>query len=196
MEGAAHPDRDRPAIWIEIDVAAYRHNLRALRRILRPGARRMAVVKANSYGHGARIIASSSVAEGIDYLGVHSIDEQREIADLTGGAPVCLLGPTLPGEAEAVVAAGVEPTVSELEVARALAAAARTRQQRVAIHIKVETGTHRLGILREEIPAWCDLLRASPELIFRGLHTHYANIEDTTDQIGRASCRDRVYRLV
>lgn len=175
------PDRDRLATWIEIDAAAYRHNLRALRRILRPGARRMAVVKANAYGHGARIIAVAAVAEGIDYLGVHALDDALEIADLTGGAPICLLGPTLPWEAPAVVAAGVEPTVSELEVARALAAAAREQQRRVAIHIKVETGTHRLGILREEIPTWCDLLRDSPELIFRGLHTHYANIEDTTD---------------
>lgn len=181
MEGEAHPGGDRPAIWIEIDVAAYRHNLRALRRILRPGARRMAVVKANAYGHGARIIAATAVAEGVEYLGVHSLDEAREIADRSGGTPICLLGPTLPGEAEAVVAAGVEPTVSELEVARALAAAARARQRRVAVHIKVETGTHRLGIFREEIPAWCDLLRDCPELLFRGLHTHYANIEDTTD---------------
>jgi alanine racemase len=181
MEGEERPGSAGPPVWIEIDAAAYRHNLRALQRVLRPGSRRMAVVKANAYGHGARRIAALAVAEGVDYLGVHSLDEHREIADLTAGVPVCLLGPTLPEEAEAVVAAAAEPTVSELQVARALAEAAREQRRRVAIHVKVETGTHRLGILLEEIPAWCELLRAYPEVEFRGLHTHYANIEDTTD---------------
>jgi alanine racemase len=171
----------RAATWIEIDAAAYRHNLRALHRILRPGVRRMAVVKANAYGHGARIVTPLAVAEGVDALGVHGLEDQREIADLARGVPVCLLGPTLPWEAEAVVAAGAEPTVSELEVARALAAAARAQGRTVALHVKVETGTHRQGILLEEIPAWCELLREQPQLRLRGLHTHYANIEDTTD---------------
>jgi alanine racemase len=114
---------------------------------------------------------------------VHSLDEHRQIADLARGIPVCLLGPTMPWEAEAVVAAGVEPTVSEIETAEALAAAQRAcGRGRLPIHIKVETGTHRQGILIDEVPRWCALLRDHLELHFRGLHTHYANIEDTTDQ--------------
>jgi alanine racemase len=182
-ESMTHPGPEGPRhpIWVEIDASAYRHNLRAMGRILRPGTRRMAVVKASAYGHGARIVTGLAVAEGIDYLGVHSLDEQRQIADRCAGVPVCLLGPTFPWEAEAVIAAGVEPTVSELEVARALAGAARAQGRTVAIHVKVETGTHRQGILLDEIPQWCELLRDHPELRFQGLHTHYANIEDTTD---------------
>jgi alanine racemase len=174
---------ERPALHIEIDGAAYRHNLRALRQILGPGVRRMAVVKANAYGHGARLITALAVHEGVDYLGVHSLDEQREIADLTAGVPVCLLGPTLPAQAAAIVAARVEPTLSELETARALAAAQRAHggPDPLPVHLKVETGTHRQGILVDEIPHWCAFLREHPELRFRGLHTHYANIEDTTD---------------
>jgi len=183
--GRPLPERvERPAAYLEIDGAAYRQNLRALGQVLRPGVRRMAVVKANAYGHGARLITALAVAEGVDYLGVHSLDEHREIADLAGGVPVGLLGPTLPDEAAAVVAAAVEPTVSELETARALAAAKRDAggAAPLPIHLKVETGTHRQGVPIEEIPAWRDFLRRHPELRLRGLHTHYANIEDTTDQ--------------
>jgi len=175
---------ERPAehaSWIEIDAAAYRQNLRALARILRPGVRRMAVVKANAYGHGARLITALAVAEGIDDLGVHSLAEAHEIADLAAGRPIVLLGPILIAEAPAVVAARVEPTLSELSVAEVLARAARAAGDTVNVHIKMETGTHRQGIQAAEIPAWCDFLAAHPELRFRGLHTHFANIEDTTD---------------
>jgi len=173
----------RPAVWIELSAAAYRHNMRALTRVLRPGVRRMAVVKANAYGHGAPVIARLAVAEGIDYLGVDCLPEYEELAAIAGDVPVCLLGPTLPDAAPAVARSGAEPTVSELETAAALAAAVRrgARPTPLPVHLKVETGTHRQGIAPEELPAWCRFLRAHPELRFRGLHTHYADIEDTTD---------------
>jgi len=166
---------------IEISAEAYAHNLAALRGLLPPGTRAMAVVKANAYGHGARIVTPLALDAGIDYLGVHSLEEFEEIQDLCGKVPVCVLGPTLPFQAAATVAAGVEPTVSSLEVAEALAAAARDARRSVAIHLKVETGTHRQGILPEEIPDWCAFLGDHREVALRGLHTHFANIEDTTD---------------
>lgn len=167
--------------WIEIDGDAYRHNLRTLSSILRPGTRQMAVVKANAYGHGARRIVPLALQSGVDAIGVNALHEYAEISDLVAAVPVCLLGPTLPGQAAQVVAAGVEVTVSDLTVATALANAARAAARRVAIHIKVETGTHRQGISPEQIPSWCHFLAAHPEIRLRGLHTHYANIEDTTD---------------
>jgi alanine racemase len=167
--------------WIEIHPAAYRHNLRGFRRLLAPSVKLMCVVKANAYGHGARLIVPLALGEGVDALGVDSLAEAEEIRDLTRDVPICLLGPILPEEADAAVSAGVEPTISSLEVARALALAAQRQARPVAVHVKVETGTHRQGILPEEIPAWCRFLADQPSIRFRGLHTHYANIEDTTD---------------
>ncbi|MFH1144908.1 MAG: alanine racemase [Candidatus Eisenbacteria bacterium] len=181
VQGASNAKVSSFPVWVEIDAAAYRHNLRALARVLRPGTRRMAVVKANAYGHGARLITPLALTEGVDYLGVHSLGEFEELAGLAGATPVCLLGPTLPRNAAATVASGVEPTVSELEIAEALAAQARAQARPIHVHIKVETGTHRQGILFDEIPAWAEFLHRHPELHLRGLHTHYANIEDTTD---------------
>jgi len=178
--------------WIEIDGNAYRRNLRAFRGITAPGVRLMAVVKADAYGHGVRCITPLARDERVDYLGIHSLAEYEAIRDLVGDLPVCLLGPTLPEEASDVAAAGVEPTVSSLEVARALAVAARANDRPIPIHIKLETGTHRQGIHPEEIPDWCRLLSEESGLRFRGLHTHYANIEDTTDH---TFARHQVVRL-
>ncbi len=174
-------DTARLPHWIEISAKASRQNRRAVRRLARPGVKILAVVKANDYGHGSRVITPLALAEGVDYLGLHSLDEVEEIGDLRAETPICLLGPIFPWEAEAVVASGVEPTVSSLEVARALSTAAGAADRQLGIHIKVETGTHRQGILLEEIPEWCAFLAANPHVRFRGLHTHFANIEDTTD---------------
>ncbi len=167
--------------WIEIDTASYKQNLSALKSQLAPTTKVMAVVKANAYGHGARIITRHALEWGADYLGVHSIEEYAEIADLVSGIPVCLLGPILPGDAARVVGSGVEPTVSEIEAAEALEREAAKAGIRVRLHLKVETGTHRQGIRLEEIPRWAELFRNSPHLLFHGLHSHFANIEDTTD---------------
>jgi alanine racemase len=179
------PPAGSPAIrfphWIEVDPVAYRHNLRAFRKMLGERIKLMAVVKANAYGHGARLVTPLAVAEGADYLGVNSLAEFEEIRDLCGSLPVCILGPSFVWEAEAIVASGIEPTLSSLEVAKALARAAKEAQRTVCVHLKVETGTHRQGILREEIPSWCEFLADHSQIRFRGLHTHFANIEDTTD---------------
>jgi alanine racemase len=179
--GVAADPVETLATWLEIDGRAYVHNLRTFRRIVGPDVLVMAVLKANAYGHGASVLAPLAVGEGVDYIGLHSLDEFLEIRDLVEDVPVCLLGPTLPSQASAVVAAGAEPTVSMLETVAALAQAARAAGRTVAIHIKAETGTHRQGVALEEIPAWCDFLREHGEVRFRGMHTHFANIEDTTD---------------
>ncbi len=179
--GSARGPAESWATWLEIDGRAYIHNLRTFRRIVGPDVLLMPVLKANAYGHGARILAPLAVAEGVDYIGLNSLDEFHEIRDLVEDVPVCLLGPTLPSQAAAVVAAGVEPTVSMLETLAALAEAARAAGRTVAMHMKMETGTHRQGVPLEEIPAWADFLREHAEVRFRGMHTHFANIEDTTD---------------
>lgn len=167
--------------WIEIDARAYRHNLRAFRHLIDRSVKLMAVVKSNAYGHGAAPITQLAVNEGIDYLGVHCLNELKQINDIRGETPVVLLGPSLASDAEEIIDLGIEPTLSSLDVARAVAVAARASGKRVPIHIKIETGTHRQGILPDEIPNWCDLLREHPSLQLRGIHTHFANIEDTTD---------------
>ena len=172
---------EQMAQWIEIDAKAYRHNLRAFRRILGAGVKLMAVVKANGYGHGAAEIAALAVAEGVDYLGLHALAELEVIRPLAGDTPICLLGPSYPWEAEAIAAARVEPTVASLAVARELARAGEASGHTIPVHVKVETGTHRQGIDPAEIPAWAAFLAQTRGIRFQGLHTHFANIEDTTD---------------
>jgi alanine racemase len=170
-----------PAQWIELDAKAYRHNLRAFRRLIGGGVKLMAVIKSNAYGHGIVPISKLAVDEGIDYLGVHCLSELEQIRATRGKTPVMILGPSAATDAPLICALGAEPTVSDLNIAKALATEAVRRDVQIPIHIKIETGTHRQGILPSEIPAWCDLLTRTKALRLQGLHTHYANIEDTTD---------------
>ncbi len=167
--------------WIELDENAYRQNLTSFRQLTAPRVKQMAVVKSNAYGHGAREMTSMAVKAGIDYLGVHCLNELKEINDLTGGIPVAMLGPLYTGNINEVIDLGLEPTLSDLSVATEFAAAAARKNQSIGINIKIETGTHRLGISSEEIPAWCSLLSENPLVQLRGIYTHFANIEDTTD---------------
>ena len=70
---------DHPLIWAEIDLSAYAHNIKELKRITRPGARLMAVVKANGYGHGATVVSRKALQNGAEMLGVARINEAIQL---------------------------------------------------------------------------------------------------------------------
>ena len=77
---------DKPLTWAEIDLNAYAHNIRELRRVTQPQARLMAVVKANGYGHGAIEVARTALQNGAEFLGVARLHEAVELQKgRTGG---------------------------------------------------------------------------------------------------------------
>ncbi|MGD9332654.1 MAG: alanine racemase, partial [Desulfobacterales bacterium] len=87
---------DDPHIWAEIDLQAIDHNVRELRRITRPTARLMAVVKADAYGHGAVEVARTALAAGADMLAVARIAEGVALRRAGVEAPILVFGPTFP----------------------------------------------------------------------------------------------------
>ncbi|MFC1914971.1 alanine racemase, partial [Chloroflexota bacterium] len=88
--------------WIEIDLEALSYNIENLRKHLRPGTKFMAVVKKNAYGCGAVAVSRAALEAGADYLAVHSLEEAQELRRAGIHAPLLILGPVLPGEAESV----------------------------------------------------------------------------------------------
>ena len=85
-----------PVIWTDIDLDAIGHNVRELRRITAPGAKFMAVVKANAYGHGSVPVALRALKEGADALGVARIQEGIELRQAGISAPILIFGPAVP----------------------------------------------------------------------------------------------------
>ena len=167
--------------WVEIDAAALRHNLQGFRRAVGPQVVLGAVVKSNAYGHGMLETARIAVDAGADWLCVNNIDEALALRAADHGPEILILGYVPLDRLEDVVRHGLRPVVYNLETVERLEALGKQLEMQVPLHLKIETGTHRQGILERDVPAFAERIRGSEALRLEGLSTHFANIEDTTN---------------
>lgn len=166
----------RPA-WIEIDLTAYARNLAAIREKV-GGRPVMAVVKANGYGHGMVPIARTAIGAGAAMLGVALVEEGIALRQAGIEAPILVLAPALPEQAASIVAHGLEQVVSDSAVAEALSRAASARGKTVALHVKVDTGMGRVGVLPEAALTFCRQVAAMPSTRLVGVMTHFAAADE------------------
>lgn len=167
--------------WIEIDAESLRHNLASFRARLPMPTRLCLVVKANAYGHGVEPIVSCALKSGlVDWFAVHSLPEARQVVALTE-LPVLVLGYVPIAAIDQAIHPQLRLTVWNAATVRALAAKAEACGTVVPVHIKVETGTNRHGVLPGDVVDFARLITSLPGITLEGLSTHYANIEDTTD---------------
>ena len=138
---------DSPLVWAEVDLKAIAHNIRELRRITNPKARFMAVVKANAYGHGIVEVARLSLVKGAEVLGVANTDEGIQLRKAGIDAPVLIFGYTPPMHVRKLIEFDLTQTVYSYETSRELSQAAIAYGEKIKVHIKVDTGMGRLGIL-------------------------------------------------
>lgn len=170
--------------WARIDLGAIVHNARRLRAIA--GVPLLAVIKADAYGHGAVEAARALQAGGGAGLGVATVGEAWALRAAGIGAPIVLLGYTPPQQAREVVQLGLTCTLFDLETARALADAGAALQRQVAVHVKVDTGMGRLGLLPEEAGPFLHALCREPGLQVQGLFTHFATADEPDETFARA----------
>jgi alanine racemase len=163
-------------VWVELDPAAPEANLRELRRGTGRGVLTCAVVKANAYGHGVREFAP--LLPSADWFAVNSLEEGLELRGIGITRPVLLLGHVPLARIAEAVEAGLSLTVYNLETITALASLGPLSRQ-ARLHIKVETGTGRQGVLPEHLAELVAAVQAAPRAELEGLSTHFANIEDT-----------------
>jgi alanine racemase len=126
-------------------------------------------------------VSRALAAEGADYLGVGSLDEGLTLRQAGLGLPVLLLLGILPEEAERAVAGDLEVALFRQDVAQALAAAAGAQGKKAGVHLKVDTGMGRLGLIPEEVLPFLERLRAYPQLEVLGLTSHLA-VADQEDK--------------
>jgi len=161
-----------------IDLAAVRHNVAAVRRRLRPGTGYLAVVKADGYGHGAVQVARAALEAGATGLAVTTTEEAWALNDAGLGADVLIMGPVLDDQLDEAVAAGAEFAVWSPEFVGSAGRAAEKARRRVRLHLKVDTGMHRLGIAPDELPDLLDAILADPWLELRAMMTHFATADE------------------
>jgi alanine racemase len=168
--------------WAEIDLGAVEHNVRALRAVVAP-AQLCAVVKAEGYGHGAVPVARAALAAGATHLAVALVEEGVELRSAGIDGPVLVLSEPAPDDVAEALAAGLAPTVYTHRGIAAVAEAATRRGGAApqAVHLKVDTGMHRVGAPPSEIVALAKEVASRPELVLASVWTHLAVADELDD---------------
>lgn len=162
----------RPA-WAEISAAAIAHNVCVLKEVL-GDTLFCAVVKANGYGHGAQLAAASALAAGADSLAVAIVDEGIELRGSGISAPILLLAEIPPDTIADALSHSLTLTVGSLAGARAAVAAAERLGGLHRVHVKIDTGMHRMGVSPEHVDEVVDVLVGSSRIDVEGIYTHFS----------------------
>ena len=166
-------------VWVELDSAAAGHNLRELRKCTADGVKLCAVIKSNAYGHGMSQMIE--LLDGADWFAVNSLEEGLELRSLGVTRPVLVVGYIPLSGLASAVDAGLSLTVFNRATIEELGRVGGEDPARAGakVHVKVETGTGRQGVMMGELESFVDLVRSFDSIEFEGMSTHFANIEDT-----------------
>ncbi|MGI9648129.1 MAG: alanine racemase [Acidimicrobiia bacterium] len=163
----------RPS-WVEIDLEAIRHNVQQIAGAVAP-ARLCAVVKADGYGHGDVPVAEAALGAGAEWLAVATVTEGLRLREAGIEAPVLLLSEATPADAAVIVQHNLVPTVYSQGFLAALSGAVHGS---LAVHVKLDTGMHRVGVDEATAAGLLDQIRQDDRLTVGGIWTHFASAED------------------
>jgi alanine racemase len=164
--------------FAEIDLGAIRHNLRRIKQLIGRDTKILGIVKADAYGHGMEEISKTIIEEGVDYLGVASLDEARQLRDVRVRDQIIVLGSILPEEAEGVLRFNVIQTISCMRIAQVLSKLGQAKKRNIKVHIKIDTGMGRIGFWHEEAVGFVRKIASLKSLIIDGIFTHFPSAED------------------
>jgi alanine racemase len=159
--------------WAEIDVDALARNAEVIETLVRP-AKVMAMVKSNGYGHGIAIAARAALDGGATWLGVYTPHEALGLRAAGFDAPILVVGWSPPATLADLIPADVDVSVLDADGIRAVVAASAGSRARV--HLKIDTGLHRLGALPETVDSLIAAVReAGNRVMVAGVYTHFAD---------------------
>lgn len=162
----------RPS-WVEVDLDAIRHNVRAIAGVVSP-ASFCAVVKADGYGHGDVPVAEAALEAGAQWLAVATVDEGVRLRDAGLAAPILLLSEVADEDVGTVVGEQLTPTVYSSRSLDAFSALGKP----VSVHVKLDTGMHRVGTDETTAAALVDRVIGSSGLELGGIWTHFPSAEN------------------
>lgn len=185
----------RPTV-VEIDLAALRHNFSLVKRTVPEGCGILAVVKADAYGHGFQYVSEELEKLGVDAFAVAFLAEGVQLRMSGINRPVLILGGIYPGEEKRCIGLNISTALFSLEQAQALDKATRdiTCYRKAKVHLEVDTGMGRLGVLYHEAPEFLAKLKGFKNLELEGIFSHFASA-DELDEEGRAYSELQAERL-
>ena len=171
--------------WAEVHTGLISHNVAIVAQRTAP-VQVWAVVKANGYGHGAIQVANAALAGGATGLCVAIVDEGVALRRAGITAPILLLSEQPAELADLIVGYQLTPTVTTTRGAAVLAASASAADQTVKVHIKVDTGMHRVGVAPNEVVSLASFISSYESLTIEGVYTHFA-VADDPSHVANAS---------
>ncbi|HWQ51720.1 MAG TPA: alanine racemase [Terriglobales bacterium] len=171
--------------WLEIDLGAIEDNVAAIRQNLKPETAFLAIVKGDAYTHGAKVVAKTLDAlPGVDFFGVACYDEAADLR--AGGAkkPILILGDTDAELAQEMEAGDMVQCCWSIRYAKKLDAEMAGTGKKLKVHMKIDSGLSRLGIVNHEEEDFAPSLEEARQMLrlknldFEGIFTHFAKAED------------------
>ncbi len=166
------------ASFVEVNTASLMHNFNAVKSIVPKDAHIMAVVKANAYGAGAIKASEIFLQEGANYLGVAALDEALELRSHFSKTPILILGYSPNSNASMLIDNDLSAMVFSFEQAEVFSQMALKSQKRLKVHLKIDTGMHRLGLEPNfKSIETIKKIRALKGLEIEGIFTHLSNAD-------------------
>jgi alanine racemase len=163
--------------WAEIDLFAAEYNIRRIRSLLAPNVKVLAMIKAEAYGHGMAGVARAAERAGASMLGFASLSEALMLNEARS-LPRLVVGWTPGWLAESAIQNDVTCMISDLETATEFARTAQRLGKAARVHVKVDTGMHRLGFMPDEAVEAIAKIASMDGLILEGIFTHFAKADE------------------
>ncbi len=164
--------------WVEVNLSHIEHNIKEIKKLLKPNVKILAVVKADSYGHGSVMSASTLLASGVHMLGVASVDEGLQLRHGGITAPILVLGDTPEWAIESAVQNDISISIFTKEHLRVCRYLYEKSNISPKVHIKINTGMNRIGVNFKDAKKFIQNALSEKSLNIKGIFTHLACAEN------------------
>ena len=164
--------------WVEVDLDNFISNLREIKGLIGPQVDFMQIVKADAYGHGAIEISNAALKNGARMLGVANADEGVQLRISGIDAPIVILGPSTAAEIDEIIKYNLTPSVSDIFFAGQLQEALEKAGHKLPVHIEIDTGMGRGGIMHSEALNLIREISKLANITMDGIFSHLATSEN------------------
>ncbi len=164
--------------WIEVDLNAIEHNLKAIKSKVESGTKILSIVKADAYGHGAVEVSKTLEQNGTDMLGVAFPGEGIELRENNITIPILILNPVLSVQIEDIIQHSLGVTVNNLDIANEISMTAKKYHRNIRIHVEIDTGMGGAGVCHERALPFIKALSLIENLEIEGVFTHFSSSDE------------------
>ena len=169
--------------WIELDTSAFEHNIALYHSQLTCNTLFAPVIKSNAYGHGFLNIAQLCQNNThVDWLCTVSLSEALILRNNNITKPLLVLS-ILDDDLEAAIIHNIDLVLYDLDYAQKLNSLAQKLKKQVFVHIKIDTGLTRLGVLAKDALSFIQTIASLPFVTIRGIFSHFSNTENKEDPV-------------